>query len=75
MFPNVGKQSLTSDFPPLIPFITQQQHDDLLYVIVLAGSKVVTLLRPRRHSIHPLGVFPSHTFETSSITDLSSPCS
>jgi len=30
---------------------------DLLYVLLLVNDKVVTLLRPRKHSIHPTGAF------------------
>ena len=32
---------------------------DILYVILIAKDKVVTLIRPRKHSIHPAGNQPS----------------
>jgi hypothetical protein len=28
---------------------------DLLYVLLIAGGRIVTLLRPRRHTVHPSG--------------------
>lgn len=31
---------------------------DLLYVLLIAGGHIVTLLRPRKHSIHPSGQSP-----------------
>ena len=30
-------------------------YQDLLYVLLIAGGHIVTLLRPRKHSIHPSG--------------------
>lgn len=29
---------------------------DMLYVLLVAGNKVVTLVRPKKHSIHPSGM-------------------
>lgn len=33
---------------------------DLLYVLLIAGGHIVTLLRPRKHSIHPSGALPKY---------------
>ena len=33
--------------------LSQPTAQDLLYAIALAGGRVVTLLRPKRHSVHP----------------------
>ena len=30
---------------------------DVLYAILLAGDRVITLVRPKKHSIHPIGEF------------------
>ena len=35
---------------------TKTRVKDLLYVLLIADGHIVTLLRPRRHSIHPSGV-------------------
>ena len=29
---------------------------DMLYVILIANNRIVTLIRPKKHSIHPAGV-------------------
>ena len=29
---------------------------DMLYIILIANNRVVTLIRPRKHSIHPAGM-------------------
>jgi len=31
---------------------------DTLYIILVAEGRVVTLVRPKKHSIHPTGLFP-----------------
>lgn len=33
-------------------------RQDLLYVLLIAGGHIVTLLRPRKHAIHPSGERP-----------------
>ena len=44
---------------------------DILYVILIAKDKVVTLIRPRKHSIHPAGNYHSVFFDLSyTILDL-----
>lgn len=45
------KVSLCCLFP--IPRIYSDQ--DVLYALLLCGDKVITLVRPKKHSIHPLG--------------------
>lgn len=35
----------------------QADQQDLLYVLLIAGGHIVTLLRPRKHSIHPSGKY------------------
>lgn len=35
---------------------------DILYIILIANNRVVTLIRPRKHSIHPAGIY-IHIFE------------
>lgn len=35
---------------------TKTRVKDLLYVLLIADGHIVTLLRPRRHSIHPSGM-------------------
>jgi len=44
--------------PDVLPFAK-----DILYVMLVAGGRIVTLIRPRKHSIHPAGKrnFPSST--------------
>lgn len=56
--PSFGCDSAFAQLPLFSSFLAQ---DQLLYAIVIAGSKVVTLLRPRKHSIHPLGEFRRRT--------------
>ena len=29
---------------------------DMLYVILIANNRIVTLIRPKKHSIHPAGI-------------------
>ena len=31
------------------------KEKDILYIILIANNRVVTLIRPRKHSIHPAG--------------------
>lgn len=33
-------------------------HQDTLYIILVAQGRVVTLVRPKKHSIHPTGWCP-----------------
>lgn len=33
-----------------------ESDQDVLYVLLIAQGRVVTLLRPRKHSIHPAGM-------------------
>lgn len=30
-------------------------HKDTLYIILVANGRVITLVRPKKHSIHPTG--------------------
>lgn len=55
MPPSRFNVSVLSDRP--VQALTFQ---DLLYVLLIAGGHIVTLLRPRKHSIHPSGepIFP-----------------
>lgn len=41
---------------------------DILYVILIAKDKVVTLIRPRKHSIHPAGNYQLVFFDLSYTT-------
>lgn len=34
-------------------------EQDLLYVLLVAEGHIVTLLRPKKHSIHPSGMYPA----------------
>jgi hypothetical protein len=33
------------------------RHDDLLYGMIVAEGRLVSVIRPRRHSLHPPGSF------------------
>jgi vacuolar fusion protein MON1 len=35
------------------------RHEDLLYGMIVAESRLVSVIRPRRHSLHPSGISPS----------------
>lgn len=36
------------------------RHEDLLYGMIVAEARLVSVIRPRRHSLHPPGPPPSH---------------
>jgi vacuolar fusion protein MON1 len=36
------------------------RHEDLLYGMIVAEGRLVSVIRPRRHSLHPPGPPPSH---------------
>ena len=36
------------------------RHEDLLYGMIVAEGRLVSVIRPRRHSLHPPGT-PHHT--------------
>ena len=37
------------------------RHDDLLYGMIVAEGRLVSVIRPRRHSLHPPGI-PNQSF-------------
>jgi hypothetical protein len=55
--PAVRDTAATALMPP-------SKFDDLLYVLLIAGGHIVTLLRPRKHSIHPSGQSIASSCET-----------
>src|SRR5271170_3869027 len=36
------------------------RHEDLLYGMIVAEGRLVSVIRPRRHSLHPPGTPPPH---------------
>jgi len=39
------------------------RHEDLLYGMIVAESRLVSVIRPRRHSLHPPGILPLLQFQ------------
>lgn len=33
------------------------RHEDLLYGMIVAEGRLVSVIRPRRHSLHPPGIY------------------
>lgn len=59
--PNLRDQLTAALQPPTAESSSQQQSPsqphrpkDLLYVLLIANGRIVTLLRPRKHSVHPI---------------------
>lgn len=54
--PNLRDQLTAALQPPSETASATQPHrpKDLLYVLLIANGRIVTLLRPRKHSVHPI---------------------
>lgn len=47
----VGSQEIS------VPCSSPKSQQDVLYIILVARGSVITLVRPKKHSIHPSGNF------------------
>jgi hypothetical protein len=50
--------------------LLSSRHEDLLYGMILAEGRLVSVIRPRRHSLHPPGIsLPTLTRHATVILD------
>lgn len=51
----VSKMKVRPDSLPLVSKGLMAEVQDMLYIVLIAAGRIITLVRPKKHSIHPSG--------------------